>query len=268
MTWTKLGDEFGPEAHDLTDAEFRTHVEALGWSNWRLLDLNVPKRDVLRFAESQDAAAAVEGLAAKGWWKDCGDYWHIGLRFAEWQRERSQVEARRVYLAEAKRRSRKHKAGDHSGCLPSAHCRSTVDATVDVTVVPGRDGTGAYAPSRPVDQSQDQDLPGSSRHSGEADVPAGGPIATPSPFPTPGNGNGPKEPLPPDARNLTNGVPHQTSATAPNAREGLCPECGYWVKLRRDGLIGSHRWIGQAWIVDGQLITRCPGRGLTAKATS
>jgi hypothetical protein len=168
MTWTKLGDEFSDEARDVTDAEFRTHVEALLWSNRRLLDLHVPKRDVRRFAESPDADAAVDGLVVKGWWEDRGEVWYIGVRFPEWQRDRSQVENRRAYLAEAQRRSRKHKAGDHADCLPPSECKAaaspvdeTVESTVDVaddrTVDPGRVGSGTtYPPDPSEDQDQDQ----------------------------------------------------------------------------------------------------------------
>jgi len=99
VTWTKLGDEFGPESADLTDAEYRTHVEALVYSSWRLLDLHVPKSEVRRFAGSPAAEAAVDGLVVKGWWEDRGDAWYIGVRFPEWQQERAQVETRRAYLA-------------------------------------------------------------------------------------------------------------------------------------------------------------------------
>jgi hypothetical protein len=157
MTWTKLGDEFGPESGELTNGEFRTHVEALVYSNWRLLDLYVPKSEVRRFAGSADAAADVDGLVAKGWWKDACDAWYIGVRFPEWQRNRSQVEERRAYLAEAQRRSRAHKAGDHSLCLPS-NCkslRSTDESTVDSTVDPGRVGTVTGSALRPKVKSID-----------------------------------------------------------------------------------------------------------------
>ena len=200
MTWTKLGDEFGPEARDLTDAEFRTHVEALCWSSWRLLDLHVPKRDVPRFAESQDAGGAVEGLAVKGWWQDRGDVWYIGVRFAEWQLEREEIERKRADGRLRKRRQRAHEADDHSLCLPGRCPHVTRDGVRDGTRLSGsgRDGTTSL-PTRPVGQDQDQ--------------------THPSPFPTPGNGNGPEEPLPPDERNLTNGVPLQSPATAPIARE-------------------------------------------------
>jgi hypothetical protein len=159
MTWTKLGDEFSDEARDLTDAEYRTHSDALIWSNRRGLDLLVPKRDLRKFGESPHADEAPEGLIAKGWWADEGECWNIGLRFPEWQLERAVIEKRREATALRMRRMRLHKAADHSLCLP-ASCPS---AGVDVTRNemrhemrnPGRVGTGLSAPTDPLlDQSQ------------------------------------------------------------------------------------------------------------------
>ena len=158
MTWTKLGDEFPAAARRLTDAEYRTHVEALCWSNLRLLDLYVPKDDVRRFAESPDAAAAVDGLLAKGWWEDRDDDWYIGIHFPEWQEERVVVDKRREDAAQRKRRSRLHKAGDHSMCIPGGACPNvtrdkTRDKTRDGTRRRGRVGTG---PTDPADPPEDQ----------------------------------------------------------------------------------------------------------------
>lgn len=119
MTWTRLGEEFGYEARDLTDAEFRTHVEALCWSNERGLDLLIPKRNLKRFGESPDAAAAPGGLIAKGWWEDRGDCWYIGLRFPEWQVESAVVKQRKDAIALRGRRWRMHKAGDYSAWPPA-----------------------------------------------------------------------------------------------------------------------------------------------------
>ena len=65
MTWTKLGDEFGPESADLTNGEFRIHVEALVYSNWRLLDLFIPGTEVRRFAGSPDVGDDIAGLVAR-----------------------------------------------------------------------------------------------------------------------------------------------------------------------------------------------------------
>lgn len=154
MTWTKLGDEFPAAARKLTDAEFRTHVEALCWSALRLLDLEIPKAEVRRFAESPDAETAVEGLAAKGWWEDNGSCWHIGARFAEWQLERAVAEKRRQDDALRQRRRRMHKAGDHRLCLPGNCPAVTRDDMRDVTRAQGRDGSGPTDPSVPSGQNQ------------------------------------------------------------------------------------------------------------------
>ncbi len=117
MTWTKFGEEWPDEARDLTDAAFRTHSEALCWSNRRGLDLMIPKRDLKRFAETDDPDTAVKTLIVQGWWQDCGDKWFIGVRFADWQLESTVVEKRRQQSALTTRRSRMHQAGDHSICL-------------------------------------------------------------------------------------------------------------------------------------------------------
>lgn len=169
MTWTKLGDEFSDEARDLTDAEHRTHIDALGWSNRRGLDLLIPKRDLRKFAESPDAEAAVVGLVVKGWWADRGDSWYAGLRFPEWQLERAVVEQRKQANALRVRRSRMHKAGDHSICM-AGNCPAVArdvmhydmgDDMRNETHYPGRDGSGLTAlPSlKDQDQPQGQEQP-------------------------------------------------------------------------------------------------------------
>lgn len=150
MTWTKFGDEHSDEARDLTDAEYRTHSEALIWSNRRLLDFRVPKRDLRRLAESPDAEQAVKGLIAKGWWAEDGDCWFVGLVHPEWQLERVVVLKRREASALRQRRSRLHRIGDHSLCMPE-HCpHVTRDIASDQTSDPVRDGSDrGYAPPDP-----------------------------------------------------------------------------------------------------------------------
>lgn len=160
MTWTKLGDEFSDEARDMTDAEHRTHVDALGWSNRRGLDLLVPKRDLRKFAESPDAEEAVRGLIAKGWWADRGDCWCVDLRFPEWQLERAVIKQRRDASALRMRRSRLHKAGDHSLCLaencPAVTRNETRNDMRNETRNPVRVGSGATHPPDPEEQDQPQ----------------------------------------------------------------------------------------------------------------
>jgi hypothetical protein len=129
MTWTKLGDEFAAEAAPLSDMAFRTHVEALMWSNHRLLDLVIPKRDLYRFAETAEPDKAAAELVDKEWWEDRGPVWWIGCRFPHWQRDRVQIDAQRKGWAERQRRSRRHKLGDHSLCLND--CPSRRDSRRD-----------------------------------------------------------------------------------------------------------------------------------------
>lgn len=118
MTWTKLGDEWSDAARDLSDAAYRTHVDALCWSNRRQLDLTVPKRDLKRFAETHDPDTAVKELVFAGWWDDRGDSWFIGVLFPDWQLESRVVSQRREATALRVRRHRLHEADDHSICLP------------------------------------------------------------------------------------------------------------------------------------------------------
>lgn len=91
------------------------------WSNWRLLDLYIPKKDVRRFAEydspvSLDVVTA--GLVVKGWWRDDGDEWYVGLVHPEWQRDADEVRTDRAKAAARSRRHRRHRSGDHSLCTP------------------------------------------------------------------------------------------------------------------------------------------------------
>jgi hypothetical protein len=156
MTWTKLGDEHADAAADLSDAAWRTHVEAWEWSNRMLLDLAIPKQHLRRFAFSNDAEKAVEELLATGWWEDRGAVWWVGCRFPEWQRSREQVQVRREQNATAQERRRRHGKGDHSLCL-SGKCPkvsaadsarvSAADTSADSAVDPGRVGSGTGNPT-------------------------------------------------------------------------------------------------------------------------
>jgi hypothetical protein len=158
VTWTKLGDEFPDEARDLSDAEFRTHVEALCWSNRRGLDLLVPKRDLRRFAESPDAPGAAASLVARGWWEDRGGAWHVGGRFAEWQPGRVAIDERKVLARERQRRHRAHRAGDHSRCLPE-NCAVTHNVTRDMARDVTHNVTGGVTPNVGTGREGLSDLP-------------------------------------------------------------------------------------------------------------
>jgi len=87
MTWTKFSDDFSDDCWTLSDAAFRLHVEGLVWSNRKLLDLELDKDEVRRWAKHPEAA---EELLATGWWKDEGDHYLI-VHHAAYQRDRDQV---------------------------------------------------------------------------------------------------------------------------------------------------------------------------------
>jgi len=146
MTWTKLGEEFPDAAADMPSDAFRLHVEALAWSNRRLYDLMVPKRDLRRFTfvPAEQLDEAIVWLIENGWWQDCEAQWFIGIRFPEWQQEREQIEHRRKRNAEAQRRKRYHDIGNHHLCLPppGGRCRyapSSVDTPADSAAPSGGD---------------------------------------------------------------------------------------------------------------------------------
>jgi hypothetical protein len=227
MTWTKLGDEFGDAARVLTDAEFRTHVEALGWSNRRGLDLIVPVDDLKRFAESPAAEKAAAGLVDKGWWEEFGPRnpsWFIGLHFPEWQLERSVVEHRRDLAAMRQRRHRMHVADDHRMCQ-AGRCPHV---TRDVTRDPGRYGSVRDGGLDPKDQSQSlrrmvgaegDDAGGSGGTASPPAAVAGGSLADePAPSQSLRDHDGP-EPDGPDVQHDSIEVHRQSQATGGNARE-------------------------------------------------
>jgi hypothetical protein len=118
MTWTKLGNELLPEINGMSDAAALLHIKALMWSNWRLLDLMIPRKDLPMFGTPTSATLtdAINELVEGGWW----------------QQDKAQVEHRRAQLALAQRRKRLHDIGDHRLCL-SSRCKavSTVDSTVE-----------------------------------------------------------------------------------------------------------------------------------------
>jgi hypothetical protein len=158
MTWTKLGDEWPDASCEMTDAAFRTHIEALCWSNRRGLDLIIPKRDLKRFAETDDPDTAVKNLIATGWWQDCSDSWFVGVQFGDWQIEATVVKKRREDTALRVQRHRLHQAGDHSLCLVK-NCNALRNALRDALPGTGRDGAVLDGTAR--DEREDQDQGGS-----------------------------------------------------------------------------------------------------------
>jgi hypothetical protein len=182
MTWTKLGDEWSDEARDLSDAAYRTHVDALGWSNRRGLDLLIPKRDIKRFAETADPDTAIKELEHTGWWDDRGDVWFLGLRFADWQLERRVVDQRREATALRVRRHRLHEADDHSICLPKNCTNARAEASRNPSPNALRNGLPGTGRDGSVRDGHEEAL--SSLHQDQQREGERGSGGEPLPFPT------------------------------------------------------------------------------------
>ena len=59
MTWLKLPDDFDDRCDDLSDAAYRTHVNALLYVMRRELGSRFPKRMLRRIAQTADPGVAV-----------------------------------------------------------------------------------------------------------------------------------------------------------------------------------------------------------------
>ena len=80
MTWRKTGAEFDDEcaAVDLSDAAYRTHMEAIGYVyKMKDHDCKVPKSSLRRFATSKNAEQAIAELVAVGFWVDRGPHYVV-----------------------------------------------------------------------------------------------------------------------------------------------------------------------------------------------
>lgn len=140
MTWTKLSDDFGDSCSTLSDAAFRTHVEALIWTMRRETGGFITMRDVRRFAESPHAEMAVTELVAVGWWSVDGQGYRIHHHM-EHQPEPDLIAKRRELTTERVRKHRRKKAGLDSTDSGNAVTDGVTErVTRDGT---GRDGTGS-----------------------------------------------------------------------------------------------------------------------------
>lgn len=110
MTWTKLSDDFVDSCAGLSDAAFRTHVEALVWTMRRETAGYLSARDLKRLAESPHAEMAVAELVACGWWSIEGQGYRINHHM-EHQPEPDLIAKRRELTNERVKKHRRKKAG-------------------------------------------------------------------------------------------------------------------------------------------------------------
>jgi hypothetical protein len=160
VTWVKLSDDFAERAarSGLSDAAFRTHIEALLWTMRRETGGWVRTKDIRRFAETADPDDAIRDLVGHGWWdypyidprypKDDEDY-DVGCQQGLFrivanmddQPEPEVIEARRRKTAERVKRHRRKMAG----LDPDVHDASSNGVTERVT----RDGSGRVGTGNP-----------------------------------------------------------------------------------------------------------------------
>jgi hypothetical protein len=112
MSWVKLSDDFADDCarHGLSDAAVRTHMEGLLWTMRRETGGDVLAREVRRFAETPNPAAAIAELVTVGFWeKTEGGY--LIVHHMEHQPEPDVIAQRRANAAERQRRWRRKLAG-------------------------------------------------------------------------------------------------------------------------------------------------------------
>ncbi len=141
MTWTKLSDDFGDDCWTLSDAAFRLHVEALCWSNRKLLDLRIPVDDLRRFAKRPEL---VSELLGTGYWTQNGDHYVI-RHHAQYQRSREDVVAQQAA----------NRANGRKGGRPRKPPREQAQETHSVSDPPRETGTERDRPGL----ARTEDLP-------------------------------------------------------------------------------------------------------------
>jgi hypothetical protein len=156
VTWVKLSDDFAERAarSGLSDAAFRTHIEALLWTMRRETGGWIRTRDIQRFAETSDPDAAVRELVGLGWWH----YPYADDRYPDDDRDPDEfrivanmddqpepevIEARRRKATERVRKHRRKMAGLDPECSDERSPERRNGVTERVTRVgSGRVGSG------------------------------------------------------------------------------------------------------------------------------
>jgi len=124
MTWTKLSDDFADQCDvaGLSDAAFRTHVEALILTMRRETDGKITRRELRKHAAVDDYEAAAAELVAAGFWRTTDDGWQV-IHHMEHQPESEVIAKRRAMDAERQRKARMRKAGIESADDEAAKTR-------------------------------------------------------------------------------------------------------------------------------------------------
>lgn len=130
MTWTKLSDDFTDDCWELSDGAHRLHIDALVWSNRKLLNCRISKKDIARWAKRPHPEFISE-LVECGWWEDDDDAYVI-IHHSGYQRTREQVLRQQAANRAAGKRSGRERAR-RRGSVPNDSLNDSLNE---------RDGTG------------------------------------------------------------------------------------------------------------------------------
>lgn len=158
MTWTKLSDDFTDDCWELSDAAHRLHVEALVWSNRKLLDCRISKKDMARWAKHTERECICELLDC-GWWEDDGDAYLIH-HHSTYQRTREQVLRQQDANRAAGKRSGRERARRRGNVVNESLNDSLNDSRNE------RDGTGLVSKGNQK-QARTRKKPGTSLSNGQ-----------------------------------------------------------------------------------------------------
>lgn len=155
--WLKLSDDFADDAAraGLSDASFRTHIEALLWIMRREGEPVLDRRDLLRALESPQVDEAVPELLATGWWQRQDDGRVRVLHGMDHQPEPEVIARRREAATERQRRKRLKAVGIDPDTGEDVSRRDTTrDSWNDATRDPGRAGTGRGGPGEALREAE------------------------------------------------------------------------------------------------------------------
>ncbi|PRY05398.1 hypothetical protein [Kineococcus rhizosphaerae] len=128
MTWTRLDDNLIATlfVQGLPERAFTTYVEVLAYGNRYLTDGEFPRRALaLLLYSREEADERLKLLVEAGLLDETPDGWQVvGWADKAHQEKATTVENRRKANAETTERSRLHRTGNHSKCLPRSRCRT------------------------------------------------------------------------------------------------------------------------------------------------
>jgi hypothetical protein len=157
VTWVKLASNFAedPRLEDAGAEALAIHVAGLCYSVRQSTDGHIPRKAAQRLWSVPDISGAITALIKVGLWQELedGSGYEI-VDFLKDQMSAEEVESVRELWRVRQHRSRQHKLGDHTLCIPRYCDRAAEDVTRDSQsespVIHGsRNASSRTATSRP-----------------------------------------------------------------------------------------------------------------------